>query len=168
MPRTPPTVISLPAAADHFGGPWDGAQAIVLHHTGGRDSRAWLTRTSRPPVSVHTLIPKDGTIYRIVPDGVNAWHVGGSRLGVHGPNERAGSCNEICLGIEIENLGDGKDPYTDEQYWSVGWQICQWWNAAGKALPVITHALIDTNGKRDPYACDLARVLRCALAWYDA
>ena len=110
MPRTPPTVISLPAAADHVGGPWDGAQAIVLHHTGGRDSRAWLTRTSRPPVSVHTLIPKDGTVVRIVPDGVNAWHVGGSRLGVHGPNERAGSCNEICFGIEIENLGDGKDP----------------------------------------------------------
>lgn len=162
----PPVVIHHPADAAHHGGPWDGARAIVLHHTGGTNSLNWLSTTKGSGVSVHVLIAKDGTVYRIVPDGKNAWHVGKAAVGNYGRGGPAGSPNEICLGIEIENKGNGRDPYTDAQYWSVGWQITQWWNAHGD-LPVLTHELIDTQGKRDPYALDTIRVFRCALAYYD-
>lgn len=161
-----PTVIAHPADARHHGGPWDGAQAIVLHHTGGANSLSWLSTSPNSGVSIHALIKKDGTIYRIVPDGQNAWHVGRSALGNYGRGGSKGSCNEICLGIEIENWGNGKDEYTAAQYNSIGWQICQWWNKYGD-LPVVTHELIDTGGKRDPYAFDLIRALRCALEHYD-
>lgn len=161
-----PTVIQHPANTAHFGGVWDGAKAIVLHHTGGTNSLNWLSTTFGSGVSVHALINKAGTIYRIVPDSKNAWHVGRSAVGNYGRSGKAGSPNKCCLGIEIENLGNGVDPYTDEQYNSVGWQICQWWNAYGD-LPVITHQLIDTEGKKDPFNFDVIRALRCALGHYD-
>lgn len=158
---TPPPVITLPADSAHMGGvSWLGARAIVLHHTAGTDSRAWLSTTSQPPVSVHVLIAKDGTITRIVPDGTVAYHVGRSRLGANSPNQH-------CYGIELENLGTGRDPYPDAQIAACGWQIAQWWLAHG-VLPILTHALIDTTGKTDPRGLDLARVYRAALAWYDA
>jgi N-acetylmuramoyl-L-alanine amidase len=161
-----PTVINHFADANHHGGPWDGAKAIVLHHTGGTNSLAWLSTTPGSGVSVHVLIAKNGTVYRIVPDGKQAWHVGRSAVGNYSRLGSAGSPNECCLGIEIENRGNGSDPYTDAQYWSVGWVICQWWNAHGD-LPVITHQLIDTQGKNDPYNFDVIRALRCAMAYYD-
>lgn len=161
-----PPVINHPANGAHFGGIWTGARCIVLHHTGATNSLNWLSTTPGSGVSIHALIRKDGLIYRIVPDGQVAWHVGRSAVGNFGRGGKAGSPNKCCLGIEIENKGDGKDPYTDEQYWAVGWQICQWWNAYGD-LPVVTHELLDTEGKRDPYAFDLIRALRCAMEHYD-
>lgn len=161
-----PTIINHPANGAHYGGVWTGARAICLHHTGGTNSLDWLSTSHNSGVSVHALIRKDGLIYRIVPDGQTAWHVGRSAVGNFGRNGKAGSPNKCCLGIEIENLGNGSDEYTAAQYNSVGWQICQWWNAYGD-LPVITHELIDTEGKRDPYAFDTIRALREALAHYD-
>lgn len=163
-----PPIVNLPAAPDHYGGPWDGAQAIVLHHTAGTDSRDWLTRTSRPPVSVHRLIAKDGTMYRIVADGQNAWHVGGSNLGRHttAPGD-LGSANEVCLGIELENRGTGKDSYPDAQLNACAYQIALWWRIYG-GLPVIPHRLIDASGKTDPAGLNLLDVLRRSLAWLEA
>lgn len=167
MHLTPPTVITHPADAAHFGGPWDGARAIVLHHTGGTNSLDWLSTTPGSQVSVHALIDKRGVIYRLVPDGKNAWHVGRSALGNYARSAPAGSCNEICLGIELENKGTGRDPYPPEQIDACGWQIAQWWNQWGD-LPILTHKLIDTTGKTDPAGLDLRIVLRRALLWYDA
>lgn len=164
--RQAPLVIQHPADDKHHGGPWDGARAICLHHTGGTNSLAWLSTSPNSSVSIHVLVAKNGTIYRIVPDGEQAWHVGKSAVGDYGRGGSKGSPNEICLGIEIENKGNGADPYTDAQYISVGWQICQWWNKYGD-LPVLTHELIDLQGKRDPYNFDTIRALREALAHYD-
>lgn len=163
MQRTPPTVILRPARDSVDRGAF-APRAIVLHHTGGTDSLSWLAGNPQG-TSAHVLIHKGGIVYRMVPDERGANAVGFSNLGRF-LAKTPRNPNLITLNIEIENLGDGKDPYTDDQYWSVGWQVAQWWNRYNP-LPVLTHALIDTNGKTDPYTLDLARVLRCALAWYD-
>lgn len=157
MPAVPP-IVYLPADDRHQGGLWRGAQAIVLHHTAGVDSAAWLSTTSEPPVSIHTLISRDGTLIRIVNPDTQAYHVGRSVLGSHKPNT-------VCLGIELENLGDGQE-YPDAQIDACGYEIAGWWRSFG-VLPILTHALIDTTGKIDPYALDLARVYRAAQSWYD-
>jgi N-acetyl-anhydromuramyl-L-alanine amidase AmpD len=141
-------------------------RAIVLHHSAGRNSLPWLTQNPNQ-VSTHVLIHKNGTIYRMVPDSLAANHVGFSNLGIYAKQDGdPDSANQPTLSIEIENMGNGTDPYTDEQYWSTGFQICQWWNAHGD-LCVLTHELIDTAGKRDPYNFDVIRALRCAMAYYD-
>lgn len=157
MPTAPP-IVYLPADDRHQGGVWDGARAIVIHHTAGTNSAAWLSTTSEPPVSIHTLISRDGTLTRIVPPETQAYHVGRSVLGGYKPNT-------VCLGIELENLGNGQD-YPPAQIDACGYEIAGWWRSFG-VIPILTHALIDTTGKVDPYALDLARVFRAALAWYD-
>lgn len=142
-------------------------RAIVLHHTAGTGSLAHLTRNAQG-VSTHVLIAKTGLLYRMVPDDLAAHTVGHSNLGRYtaAPGD-AGNANQITLNIELENLGDGTDPYPDAQIAACGWQIAQWWRAYG-VIPILTHALIDTQGKTDPRGLDLARVYRAALAWYDA
>lgn len=94
-------------------------EAILLHHTGGTNSLNWLSRylgpTVRPEeVSIHKLVPKrmpDGKpgLYQIVPDLDRAWHAGAS----------VPSSNDFSIGVEIENLGNGRDPYTLDQYETV-------------------------------------------------
>lgn len=160
-----PQVINHPSthSSSRNGAP---VRAICLHHTGGTDSLKWLTKNPEQ-VSTHVLIAKNGTIYRMVPDERAANAVGRSNLGIYSYQDGdPDSANQYTLSIEIENWGNGKDEYTSEQYRAVGWQICQWWNKYGD-LCVITHELIDTKGKRDPYAFDVIRALRCALAEYD-
>lgn len=161
-------VLSAPEIKEHaaknFGDRRGNAiNSIVLHHTAGTNSLGWLTDSPKK-VSIHRLITKSGLIYRMVPDNNSANHVGFSNLGRYVPQIR--SPNLCTLGIEIENLGNGKDPYTAEQYNSVGWQIADWWRIHGSHLPVITHAIIDTQGKNDPYKFDYARAMRMAVAWY--
>lgn len=166
MYPTPPTVVNHLADANHRGGPWDGAQVIVLHHTGGVNSLDWLSTTSKPPVSVQRLITKTGLIYRIVPDGEQAYHVGRSSIGLHTVAEGdLGSAGEIALGIELENLGTGNDPYPEAQRDACAWQVASWWRAYG-VLPIVTHKLIDTKGKIDPAGLDLADIFARAVRWY--
>lgn len=88
---------------------------IVLHHTGGRDSRAFLKKGHG--VSTHKLFAKNGTIYKMVSDRHRAWHAGDSAWG--GRED----WNDFSLGYEIENMGNGKDPYTDMQYEAVAQSI---------------------------------------------
>jgi hypothetical protein len=83
----------------------------IRHHTGGTNSISTLLG---PGVSCHLLHRKNETI-RIAPDRLRAWHAGYSRY--QGRND----CNNFSLGDEIENLGDGRDPYTDFQYNSVAY-----------------------------------------------
>lgn len=85
---------------------------IVLHTTGGTDSRGWLSKWNRVTptspqndVSIHYLVQRDGTIYQIAPDNARAWHVGECEM----PNgEQDG--NGYSLGIEIEHLNEPDYP----------------------------------------------------------
>jgi N-acetyl-anhydromuramyl-L-alanine amidase AmpD len=124
---------------------------IVLHHTAGTNSLAYLTKNSAQ-ASTHALIPKSGKIYRMVPDEVGANTVGFSAIGNYSkwPTLKGiVSCNRMSLNIEIENRGDGKDLYTAEQINATAWQIVQWRKKYGY-LFLLSHQVIDTNGKVDP------------------
>lgn len=141
--------------------------AIVLHHTAGTDSLKYLTENAKG-VSTHSLIDKPGTIYRMVADHLAAHTVGFSNLGRYtvAAGDK-GSANQITFNIELENLGNGTDPYPEAQRDACGYEIARIWHTFG-VVPVLTHEIIDTQGKNDPHGLDLADVLRRALAWYDS
>jgi N-acetyl-anhydromuramyl-L-alanine amidase AmpD len=94
--------------------PW----GVVLHHTGDKGPLSeegtirYLQQWHSNPVSTHKLFRRDGTIVKIVPEHMQAWHAGNSRLG-----GREG-CNS-CLGYEISNTGLGVELYTPEEYEAV-------------------------------------------------
>ena len=85
---------------------------IVLHHT-AQNSLEQTTRWFADPksqVSAHFTIGKDGSIVQHVSTFERAWHAGVSidKLG-------RGNLNHFSVGIEMVNIGDGKDPWTKEQ-----------------------------------------------------
>jgi len=149
----------------------DGAPivAIIAHGTVGHDSRRYLQRGGDLPdgsdrrVSIHVLIQKDGTIYRMVDDARTANHAGGvlvggvfsSVLNLNGQTYRGQQVNRHTLGFELENLQNSRDPYTDAQLWAMGWQIARWRSRHGQ-LPIVRHATVDPKRKYDPYNLTVA------------
>lgn len=151
MPLFIPTIQSLPA--DH----WTdrNGQAIVafvVHGTGGTDSRSTLQHGDGRGVSIHALINKAGLIYEMVPDNRGANHAGAltSSFTLNGHTYTGGAVNRATLGVELENLQDGRDPYTDPQLAALGWWIAQK-RARYGALPPLRHADLDPTRRRDPY-----------------
>jgi hypothetical protein len=83
---TPPLAIKdLPADHLHAGGPYRTPQFIFLHASAGKSSGAWLSTSPQSRVSCNRLIEKDGTNYKIVADGTNAWTQGYGVMGPYGP-----------------------------------------------------------------------------------
>jgi len=148
-----------PARPDHYTlGRVSPITMAVIHATAGRDSLAWLRSTSNPPVSCHVLIPKDGTRLRIVNDWDTAWHCGRSTYIARGACKA--NPNSISLGLELENLNDGKDPYPAAQFDAAAFQIATWLFAYPH-LRVYKHSDID-SAKSDPAGLDIARLCRRA------
>ena len=101
----------------------DRIRMVVLHATAGSypgDLR-WLRQGGAPgrEVSVHYYISKLGQIFQLVADQDIAWHAGTSRWEVDG--RTVFSCNDVSIGIELENRNDGRDPYPPEQYAAALW-----------------------------------------------
>ncbi|MFQ3668219.1 MAG: N-acetylmuramoyl-L-alanine amidase [Fimbriimonadaceae bacterium] len=93
---------------------------VVLHHT-ANNSLEGVVRWFQSPnsrVSAHFTVGKDGSIVQHVSTFDRAWHAGPSR-------DHLGrtSLNNFSIGIEMVNLGDGKDPWTKEQVEVVGFLI---------------------------------------------
>ena len=110
-------------------------------------------------VSAHFVVGKDGRVVQMVPVERRAWHAGPSVL------EGVPSVNDYSVGIEMVNLNDGKDPYTDAQVHAVA-GILRFLRSR-YVIPdsrVVSHALIarPAGRKSDPAAFDFERV--CALA----
>ena len=150
---TPPLpIIDLPADKQHASGAkLIAIDLIVIHATGGKDSRKWLSTDPDSDVSIQRLIMKDGTNYKIVEDGYQAHHVGRSRAG----NELG--LNDRTLGIELENWNNGRDLYPEAQLRMCAKQIVEWWGKYG-FIAVTSHARIDTEGKSDPKGLDWTRL----------
>ena len=137
--------------------------AIVLHHTGGTNSGDYLSKWHPRPVSIHKLVPKrmpggGPGHYQIVPDSMRAWHAG---VSVWGGRE---DWNDFSIGVEIENLGDGRDPYTDEQYETVAQIVayhCALLSISRRWVRLHREISGRTEGKTDPdVSFDLARMWR--------
>ncbi|HWQ14690.1 MAG TPA: N-acetylmuramoyl-L-alanine amidase [Roseiflexaceae bacterium] len=106
------------------GGPNRKVRMVVMHSTAARGPGDfnYLRRGGAPdrPVSIHYYIAKDGTISQMVPDHDIAWQAGKSSWKVDG-QVVAPSCNPISVGIELENLNTGRDPYPEAQYQAALW-----------------------------------------------
>jgi hypothetical protein len=90
-------------------------RAIVMHATAGTNSLPILTDPApgghpERRVSAHYLIAKNGTIYRLVPDNRVAFHAGVAAIPPLGND-----VNAFSIGIEMENLNNGMDPYPKAQ-----------------------------------------------------
>lgn len=156
---------TYPVAPDHYtpGRGGYNIEYIILHTTQGVDSRAWLSRTSDPPVSIHKLQRREG-VYSIVSPANTAWHCGATVPPYHHMNYRS-------LGLEIESTNhDGKcqtpfaaDDYNDAAHTVAGWMFSY-------AIPwerVLCHRdIASPPGRRtDPDGLDLARLQREVWAW---
>lgn len=172
---TPPLVIvDAPADATHFMVDRAGFQPlqILLHHTAGviPQTLNWLRYESSPRVSTHRVIGKDGTNYKVVADEDTAFCAGFGNIGPIDPdsNDSPGvpiNLNVCTLNIEIENRGNGRDPYPAVQMQMVARQVIEWWGKYG-FLPVLAHGHVDAR-KNDPAGFDwlyFNRLLRAELA----
>lgn len=85
---------------------------IVLHHTAGSTLRSVVEWFANPAsqVSAHFTVGKDGSIVQHVSTFKRAWHAGVSKDHLGREN-----LNNFSIGIEMVNLGDGSDPWTEEQ-----------------------------------------------------
>lgn len=157
---TPPLpIVDSPAAPTHYTKGRGGhlPRFIVVHHTGGTNSLAWLTSTSPNRVSAHRLIEKIGTIHKIVNDGDTSNAAGYAIVGPVDPDANdpvgvASNFNQISLNIELENLGTGRDPYPEAQMVACARQIVEWIGKYGY-LAIVGHSWVDAR-KQDPAGFD--------------
>ncbi|HEX8231071.1 MAG TPA: N-acetylmuramoyl-L-alanine amidase [Chloroflexia bacterium] len=128
-------------------------RAIVIHATAGVNSLAHL-RNPAPggkrenAVSAHDLIAKDGTIFHLCDYGTRAWHAGRAAIPPH-----TGDVNGFSIGIEIENLNDGIDPYPPAQMEAAVELVQNLVNQFGISRQfVVTHAAcaLPRGRKNDP------------------
>lgn len=101
---------------------------VMLHHTAGRNSLAWIARTSPIAPLSNLYIPKSGVVHVVTSGKANHAGTGlrrvltrtqegepplGDALDVYGYLGGIGSIsgNQHYVGIEVENLGNGADPY---------------------------------------------------------
>jgi hypothetical protein len=85
---------------------------VVMHATGGvKAGDLWTLsgRDRRHLVSTHYYVTKLGEIYQLVQDKDIAWHAGVTYW------QGESDCNRFSLGVEMENLNNGKDPYPQAQ-----------------------------------------------------
>lgn len=141
-------------------------RGIIAHGTVGTDSRGYLQRGgdrsdgSDRKVSIHTLIDKAGTRWRIVNDDRAANHAGfGTAVlgGVRYSPTSGANLNWCTLGFELENLQNGRDPYTEDQLLAMGYQINEW-RAKYGALPLLRHADVDPAHKTDTVGLSVAEM----------
>jgi hypothetical protein len=85
----------------------------MLHHTASTDFNATVAYLCRSATnaSANYVVGKAGEVAEIVPPDTISWHAGsGSGFGVP-----VNQMNDYSIGIEIVNLGDGKDPFPEAQ-----------------------------------------------------
>lgn len=103
--------------------PQRAIRMLVIHATAGRapSDLEWLRQggSDQRPVSVHYYIDKEGSILQLVADEHIAWHAGESSWLVD--DQQVTDCNAYSLGIEIENLNSGYDPYPPQQVAAAAW-----------------------------------------------
>ncbi|MBR8638578.1 N-acetylmuramoyl-L-alanine amidase [Streptomyces tuirus] len=109
-------------------GPWGGVNGVVIHHTAGSNSLNVCINgvAGLPGPLCHTHLAKNGTATLVGYGRTN--HAGTFAANAHNavvhesathPRPDAAEPidgNAHYYGIEIENLGNGKDPYPDVQY----------------------------------------------------
>ena len=144
------TIEDLPSpnCDERPGGP-DDIDILILHYTGMQTAQAAIDRLRDPvaKVSSHYVVDEDGTILRLVPEHLRAFHAGISYWrGRH-------TLNGTCIGIEIVNPGHewGYRPFPAVQMAAVT-NLCL--DILGRhPIPprnVVGHSDVAPNRKQDP------------------
>lgn len=115
-------IIHYPALASAYTTMRPGRRTdmILLHATGGVKAGDLYTlsgRDRRQLVSVHYYITKIGEMYQLVQDKDIAWHAGVSFW------QGEEDCNRFSIGIELENLNNGRDTYPQAQVDAALWLV---------------------------------------------
>lgn len=145
-------------------GSWGGVNGVLIHHTAGRDSLAlcYNGRADLPGPLCHTHLSKTG-VATMVSNG-RANHAGPVARNAHSavvdesskhprPSRGSGTVdgNAHYYGIEIENLGNGRDPYPSAQYdAAVRWTAAICRHHGWSANSVVGHKETSVEGKIDP------------------
>lgn len=132
---------------------------IVLHSTVSPTLES-TTKWFQDPVSKvssHFTVGKDGSIVENVSTFNRAWHAGVSK-DVTGREH----VNDFSVGIEIVNLNDGKDPYTEAQYQVIDNLIGMLIRRFPGIKYITSHEFIaqPKGRKSDPKAFDWTRLRR--------
>jgi hypothetical protein len=161
-------------------GPWGPVYGIVIHHTAGvsgtmRDYVYNGTEDLPGPVC-HAFLSKAAALY-LIGNGranhagtiaINAFDAIQDESPVH-PRPDASEPldgNRSLYGIEIENRGDGKDPYPVAQYdaavkWAAAICIAHGWTANSVVgHKEVTRRKIDPSFDMDRFRADVAEVIR--------
>jgi N-acetylmuramoyl-L-alanine amidase len=126
-----------------------GIDMLILHYTGMQTAQAAIDRLRDPQarVSSHYVIDEDGTIYRLVPESLRAYHAGLS----YWRGRRA--LNDVSIGIEIVNPGHewGYRPFPAAQMRAVE-ALCRDILARHPipARNVVGHSDVAPDRKQDP------------------
>lgn len=109
-------------------GSWGPVHGVVIHHTAGTNSLpvVYNGRSDLPGPLCHSHLAKNGTV-TMVGNGranhagtfaANAYNAMLNESATHPRPDSAEPIdgNTYTYGLEIENLGDGKDPYPSAQY----------------------------------------------------
>ncbi len=122
---------------------------LILHYTDLNSAFESLNILQDPvrKVSAHYLVDEDGSITRLVPEELRAWHAGKSWW------EGETDINSISIGIEIQNPGhsNGYRAFPDDQMQSV-FALCRDIAARHSILPyhILAHSDIAPARKKDP------------------
>ena len=161
-------LLQPPIKFDHKARDWTDRQGlpikkIVIHATAGTDSLSWL-KGNPNGTSIHYLVKKDGLCYKMLDESKGANHVGFSRLVIDGvvySQFSPHNCNQVSVGIELENLNTGKDMYPETQLRSAAWIIGKWLQEYHlQRNDVIMHRDCDTLGKSDARGITILDILR--------
>lgn len=134
-------VINRPS--DKYNGSAD-VRVVCLHHTAGSVHSDIATLWGKAEVSIHAYITKNGDIHLGVPFGKRAWHAGFSVW------QGISDVNSISIGIELENYGNGTDPYPIEQLKALDYCLVALIRPLYGNLPITRHRDISLEGKVDP------------------
>lgn len=177
-------VRGLPLARYH--GPvrdLDRVDLIVMHATAGDSARSsidWLNRyESDDPASYHYVIDHDGTIYRMCPVTLVAWHAGDSAWPApqHYPPGNVyrtddgrvhhHTVNPRSIGIAWANRDDGTEALTPAQIESALWLMGVYVpTGAAQDRAIVAHYEISPGRKVDPGPCMDMDVWRALVQLY--
>jgi hypothetical protein len=110
-------------------GPWGPVHGVMIHHTvtSGADETVDIVydgRSDLPGPLAHGVITKDGTVYLVGHGRANHGGLGDDDVlraviaedsDLPNPNQQNTDGNRYFYGFECENLGDGEDPWPEEQ-----------------------------------------------------
>lgn len=122
---------------------------VVVHATVNptlENTTSWF-QTEKSQVSSHFTIGKDGSVIQNVSTFDRAWHAGVS-VDAFGKT----NLNNTSIGIELVNLNDGKDPFTDAQVTILGFVIHEMMRRYPTIKQIVSHEFIaiPRGRKSDP------------------